>query len=266
MMKKVSVILWFLLLAGAAQAQIVRIEPSDADGDQEIRIIYDATQGTAGLVGATTVYMHSGVIIDGPDSENWTNVVGNWGQDDGVGQMTPVTGQTDLWEITLSPTAREYYGVAQGTTMFRLSMVFRNADGSAEGKGNPGPFEGGNVGDNRDIYVDLNVGEFITITSPRTNETVEEGNSITLSAVASNEVSAMAILLDEGNGFNELTSISAGTEISYEYTPTQSFEGELKITATIGSQSVETSQALNVTLIDDIPELPLPEGVIKGSN
>ncbi len=266
MMKKIGAVLMLFLLAGVAQAQIVRIEPSDADGDQEIRIIYDATQGTAGLVGESKVYMHSGVIIDGPDGEDWTNVVGNWGQDDGVGEMTPVAGQTDLWEITLTPTARDYYSVPQGTTMFRLSMVFRNADGSAEGKGNPGPFEGGTVGDNRDIYVDLNVGEFITITSPRTSETVEEGNTLTLSATASNEVSAMAILLDEGNGFNQLASISSGTQISYEYTPTQSFQGQLKVTATIGGQSVESSQELNVTLIDDIPELPLPVGVIRGIN
>ena len=265
-MKKISLIFFWLLLGVPGYAQIVRIEPSDADGDQEIKIIYDATQGTAGLVGESVVYMHSGVVTDGPEGEDWNNVIGNWGQDDGVGKMSPVSGQSDLWEITLSPTARDYYGVSEGTTMFRLSMVFRNANGSKEGKGNPGTFEGGYVADNRDIYIDLTTGDFITILSPNVNETLEKDESLTFSAEASSEVSTMSVSLDIGNGYESLKTVNAGKEISYEYTPTNSFEGRLKFSATINGESIEAVQDLNVTLIDAIPLLPLPQGIIRGIN
>ena len=255
------------LLAVSVQAQIVKIEPSNATAEQEIKVIYDATQGTAGLVGESSVYMHSGVITSGPNGEDWEFVKGNWGQDDGIGKMTKVSGSDNLWEITLSPTAREYYEVPNGTNIFRLSMVFRNADGTKEGKGNPGAFNGGFVGDNRDIYVDLNISNYITITSPTQEDYyVEQGSTIELAATASDEVSAMAVLLDEGNGFNEKASVSSGTTITYDFQPTASFQGKVKFTATIGGEEVEAVQDLNVQLVDQIPTLPVPAGMLRGIN
>lgn len=259
-------VLALMVTAIFVDAQIVKIEPASASGDDEIKVIYDATQGTAGLVGESKVYMHSGVVIDGPSGTDWTNVVGNWGEDDGIGEMTPVAGETDLWEITLSPSARAYYEVPDGTNMFRLSMVFRSADGTKEGKGNPGSFDGGFVADNRDIYIDLNTGAFITINSPNEVETVEQGNSITLSATASSAVTSMTVSLDQGNGFTELASVNSGTEITHEYTPTASFDGTLKFSATVNGESIEASQTLQVTVIDQIPVLPLPAGIMKGIN
>lgn len=266
MIRKVLMVLALMVTAIFVDAQIVKIVPASASGDDEIKVIYDATQGTAGLVGESKVYMHSGVVIDGPSGTDWTNVVGNWGEDDGIGEMTPVAGETDLWEITLSPSARAYYEVPDGTNMFRLSMVFRSADGTKEGKGNPGSFDGGFVADNRDIYIDLNTGAFITINSPNGVETVEQGNSITLSATASSAVTSMTVSLDQGNGFTELASVNSGTEITHEYTPTASFDGTLKFSATVNGESIEASQTLQVTVIDQIPVLPLPAGIMKGIN
>ena len=56
--------------------------------------------------------------------------VGNFGMDDGLGQMTNVG--PDLWEITIDPWA--YYGLAPGTSINGLFIVFRNADGTQTGK------------------------------------------------------------------------------------------------------------------------------------
>ena len=155
-MKKNLLLLFALLLTiSVAKAQIVSIQPSNANGDQEIKLIFDATQGDAGLVGASKVYIHSGVVTDSPTGIVWTFVKGNWGADDGIGLMTKVSGESDKWEITLSATAREYYGVPSGTNMFRLSMVFRNADGSSKGAGTPGTISGGEVASNGDIYMNL---------------------------------------------------------------------------------------------------------------
>lgn len=247
--------------------QIVTLEPSTANGDQEIKLIFDATQGDAGLVGASKVYVHTGVVTDSPSGTAWTFVKGNWGADDGVGLMTKVSGESDKWEITLSATAREYYGVPSGTNMFRLSMVFRNADGSSKGAGTPGAINGGDVASNGDIYMNLNVANFVTITGP-TNEDVfvVDGESITLSAEASSDVTAMAISVDEGNGFDEKTSVTSGNTISFDFTPASSFRGTVKVTATVNGESLEVTQALNITLTPATQELALPAGLQKGIN
>jgi len=97
-----------------------------------LTIIYDATQGQTQLIGSNKVYMHSGyqLVPFGPVI-GW---VGNWGQDDGVGQMTNIG--TDLWKITIN--VHSYYGLASTISINALEMVFRNADGSQEGKDDNG--------------------------------------------------------------------------------------------------------------------------------
>ncbi|MBO3698504.1 DUF4961 domain-containing protein [Roseivirga sp. E12] len=267
MKKYLFPLILFFLTTSLSFGQIVTLEPSTANGDQEVKLIFDATQGDAGLVGASKVYVHTGVVTDSPTGTAWTFVKGNWGADDGIGLMTKVSGEDDKWEITLSPSAREYYGVPSGTNMFRLSMVFRNADGSSKGAGTPGSINGGEVTSNGDIYMDLNVANFVTITSP-TNEDifVVDGESVTLSAEASSDVTAMAISVDEGNGFDEKANVTSGNTISFDFTPTASFQGTLKVTATVNGESLEVTQPLNVTLTPATQELALPAGLEKGIN
>jgi len=110
-----------------------------AEGDS-ITIIYDATQGVSGLAGAETVYMHSGATIT-PQGE-WNYIAGNWGQDNGIGRMTSLG--NNQWSITFNP--QNYYGYPPGTTIAGLWMVFRNADGTLEGKDD----------NNQNIYVIIN--------------------------------------------------------------------------------------------------------------
>jgi PKD repeat protein len=97
-----------------------------------LTIVYDATQGQTGLVGASKVYFHSGyqLVPFGPII-GW---VGNWGQDDGLGQMTNIG--TDLWQITIN--VHSYYNLSSSTAVNALSMVFRSADGSLTGKDDSG--------------------------------------------------------------------------------------------------------------------------------
>jgi len=102
------------------------------EGDS-LTIIYDATQGQTGLVGATNVYMHStyeSLPFGGPVTP-WT---GNWGLDDGLGQMT-VAGN-NVWRITIN--VNDYYGIDAGTPVNGLFIVFRNADGTQTGKDGSG--------------------------------------------------------------------------------------------------------------------------------
>lgn len=96
--------------------------------EDSLEIIYDASQGQSGLGGAAKVYLHSAAEM--VPFGGWQNTVGNWGQDDGVGQMTSIG--TDLWRIRLVP--HLYYGFPANVVPNGLFMVFRNADGSATGK------------------------------------------------------------------------------------------------------------------------------------
>lgn len=120
-------------LTGTSNNAIVTLDPLVPTADEPVTIIYDASQGVSGLRGSDKVYMHAGVILSGFDGTGWNNVIGNWGQDDGVGEMTRVPGEENKWQITL-PGIREYFGVDQGVPVFRLGMVFRSANGALTGK------------------------------------------------------------------------------------------------------------------------------------
>lgn len=98
-----------------------------------LRITYDASQGVSGLSGASQVYFHS-AIQEVPFDPTWNYTVGNWGANDGLGEMTNIGG--DNWEITIH--VESYYGYPGGTTVNGLWMVFRNADGTLEGKDDNG--------------------------------------------------------------------------------------------------------------------------------
>lgn len=100
-----------------------------AVGDS-LQITYDATQGVSGLSGASKVYFHSGAEL--MPFAGWQYPVGDWGQDNGVGEMSSIG--NDLWQITIHP--ENYYGLPANSSINGIFMVFRNADGSQTGKDN----------------------------------------------------------------------------------------------------------------------------------
>lgn len=116
-----------------------------------LTITYDASQGASTLQGAAKVYIHSGGNdVAGPlDGTTWNYIVGHLGLDDGLGEMANLVG--NIWTITIDPVA--YYSQASngpvlGTSIQRIGMFFRNADGMNTGK---------DV-NNSDIFMDLSSG------------------------------------------------------------------------------------------------------------
>ncbi len=250
-----------------AQEGLITIQPSNATGEDEVTLIYDASLGQTSLVGADKVYMHTGVITDSPDGVDWQYVVGNYGQDDGIGQMTKVEGEENKWQITLSPSIREYYSVPSGENIFRLSMVFRNANGSAEGKGTPGTYSWGSVAGNNDIFVNLTVDNFIQITAPSADELfLTSGESVTFEAEASSAVSSMTMEINEGSGFTEVSNVTSGTTITYEYTATSSANVQIRVSAVIGGVNVQAEKTISINVRPETLEAPLPSNVAKGIN
>ncbi len=154
-----------------------------------ITINYDATQGVSGLSSASQVYMHSGAndIAGALDGSTWKYVVGNWGQADGLGQMTPIG--NNHWVISIDPKA--YYsqaanGPVTGASIKRIGLVFRNENGSLEGKD----------ANNSDIFIDLAGANPIVRNS---NGTLFGGVTVTVNSSVSSSTSSVSRYLVVGH-------------------------------------------------------------------
>jgi 1,4-alpha-glucan branching enzyme len=271
MIKPIQYIFTLLILLLAAATgiaqQIVSIEPAGADADDRIKIIFNAKAGAGELAGAGKVYMHSGVVTESPTGTTWTNVKGNWGADDGIGAMTRVEGAQDLWEITLSPTARSYYGVAEGTNIYRLAMVFRNAAGDKKATIAAGNYPWGSVAGNGDFFVNIASGPYVIINQPQTGEIyLQEGESFQIQAEASANASSLILYTREGGEFIQRQQLTTGKTITYSFTPTQSGALTIKVVAVINGVEVENSKTIQVYQHPQSVTASLPSGVIKGIN
>lgn len=151
-MQRFFILIFSLLLVLTSQAQIVTLDPSNAGPDDAVTLTFDASEGNAELEGFTKVYMHHGVVTTSPTGTTWSNVIGNWVADDGIGQMTAVEGQPNKWQITFSPSIRTYFGVTAGTDIFRICGVFRSADGTVKGTIANGDYGWGSVTNGGDFF------------------------------------------------------------------------------------------------------------------
>ncbi|MBI1182732.1 DUF4961 domain-containing protein [bacterium] len=261
------IVLLLSLLSFQLSAQIVSLNPATAGPDDAVTLVFDAAAGNAELQGAEKVYVHHGVVTDKADGTSWQYVKGNWGKDDGVGQMTKVAGEDNKWQISFTPSIREYFGVPAGTNIFRISCVFRSADGSAKATISQGTYGWGSVSANGDIFINLNVGNFISFSSPTTSMAYFNANDkASLSAVASAEVSDMKLWLDDGSGKKMLTSVSSGKTISYDYTVTKTALLAISVTATINGESLSIAKDYNVVVKTPGKKADLPAGVRAGIN
>ncbi|MBP6239204.1 MAG: DUF4961 domain-containing protein, partial [Saprospiraceae bacterium] len=203
-MRHISTILFFFSLVVTIHAQFVTLNPTGAGSDDTAVLIFDAEQGNKELMGATKVYMHHGVVTDKINGTAWKYVKGNWGKDDGIGEMTKVPGHANKWQITFTPNIRAYFGVPAGENIFRISCVFRNPDGTKKGTLNQGEYGWGSIASNGDIYINLNNDNYVSITAPTGTEgLVSQGQTLQIQADASANVSQMKIWVDEGSGYVE---------------------------------------------------------------
>ncbi len=132
-MKKILLLL-LIFVTRFTFGQAVTTNPSPIEVDQPVTItVFENSTNTDcnHFTNPTKVYMHAGV---GDDTDAWQFVVGNWGQDDGVGEMTD--NGDGSWSITLTP--QTYFGLTatQASSITKMGMVFRNEDGSQEFKDN----------------------------------------------------------------------------------------------------------------------------------
>lgn len=228
------------------QAQIITTNPAFLTDDTAAEIIFDAT-GTA-LSGITgDVYAHTGVITDKSSSTSDWKYAPTWL--DNSAKYKLVSQGNNKWKLTISPDIRTYYGVPQGEKIQKLAFVFRNADGSKEGKDN-----------GKDIFVDVHeTGLVVSFEKPSSDQLVDKNTSIYVKANSS-AAATIRILLDE----TELTKTTNVTSLSYTYNFQTSGSHWLIAEAMQGTSSVRDS--LFVTVKKDVIDQVRPSNSRAGIN
>lgn len=252
-------LLFLLSLMNTAALAQVSVSPSFPTADEEITIVYDATQGTSGLVGAAKVFMHSGVILSGPSGTGWQNVQGDWGNPGAVGEMTSLG--NDKWQIKITP--RSYYGVAAGVRIYRIGAVFRNAGPCGGFAGNSTPCKEGKSTTNSDIFIDIFEGNQlqVSVTQPDKFPVFKnQGDQLTIEAIIS-KVSDVVLKI---NGVDVLGETSV-TSVIYTHTITESSGTiEVILAADDGSESVE--KIFSYIVRSAVVNEQRPAGIMDGIN
>tara|TARA_B110001450_G_scaffold41472_1_gene37467 strand:+ start:14295 stop:17078 length:2784 start_codon:yes stop_codon:yes gene_type:complete len=236
----------FLLFITSIGFSQVTITPNPFDIAASITISLDASSSATdcnGLNNPTKVYMHSGV---GTDTNAFdTSVVGNWGLDDGVGEMT-LNSSNNLWEITFVP--KTYYNLTdvQATSVTAMGIVFRNATGSQELK------------DNGCKDFIFNVGSFqITLNSPSTTTTVlNSGESLSINASAS--LTASFVL--KANGL----TVNQNSGLTYTYSTIVAQNTIFLLEATNNGETKSTT--FQAVVKPTVTEAAVPSGMKDGIN
>lgn len=111
----------------------VTTNPSPFEIDEQVTITIDANSSATncnGFSNPNKIYAHLGVGDE--NDEYGIKVIGNWGQDDGVGEMAHNGDGT--WSITFTPNSYFSLTPSEEANVTRMGMVFRNEDGSQEFK------------------------------------------------------------------------------------------------------------------------------------
>ncbi|RME96735.1 MAG: hypothetical protein D6772_11480, partial [Bacteroidetes bacterium] len=229
----------------------VLVNPSFPTPDEMVTITFDAS-GSA-LAGATSVYCHSGVSTTENAPTNFDRVVGNWGQDDGIGQMVSLG--NDQWEITL-PSLRQYYQVPETEDVFGLNFLFRNADGSLiEDQGGMNYFNA------------VNTGDYFTITSPRSQpHLIPLNSSFDLTAETTTEPTTWVFdeLDAQGQFIQTIGSQTGGLVATQTITLTTTALRYFRVTANFPSGP--RYKIITAKAYPPICTTPRPVGTVPGIN
>ncbi|MDX1940633.1 MAG: alpha-amylase family glycosyl hydrolase [Saprospiraceae bacterium] len=245
-------ILFLVFCNISLSAQVVYTDPYFPKLNQAVTIYFDATQGSGGLKDCNCdVYLHTGVITNASTSQSdWKNVVTTWGQANAAWKMTKVSGQSNLYSYTISPSIRQYYGIGTGVIVQNMAFVFRNANGSKEGK---------DVG-NKDILYPIYADNlpFTGLLINPTNQALVKaiGETIPIRFVTSEN--ATITLTDNGN---QLTQVN-GTLLNYTLQVNSTGTHTVAVQATAG-QNMQTA-TFSYAVPSNIPPADPPIGTQAG--
>lgn len=113
-----------------AQVTCVPVFPGP---DESVMITFNANEGNKGLASETgDIYAHTGIITDASTSlKDWKRVKFPWNVNDPSVRMTAIG--NGLYTLNIS-NIRSFYGALASEKILKLAFVFRNANGTKEGK------------------------------------------------------------------------------------------------------------------------------------
>ena len=238
------------LAACSLSAQIITTDPTFPTDADQLTIYFDASQGNAGLKDCNCdVYLHTGVVTSNSSNDSdWKYVSTVWGQTNTAWKLTPVPGQPNVYSYVIGPSIREYYQVPAGEKIEKMAFVFRNANGSKEGK---------NTG-NTDIFATVYDESLQLILNSPIQEVllVNPGDDISVQA-QTNLPADISLYLDG----NLITEVLDATELNYTL-DADTYAHTVEIRAEAGTESISRSLVYLVSFLQGTHPVPAeyPDG------
>ncbi len=248
MVKKITYIFIFLLVYQLGTTQIIQISPAFPTVNDVVTIHYDASKGNGGLVGVTPVYTHTGIVTQSGLPSSWSYVQGNWGQTDTNVLMTDLG--NNIHEIVID--IDQYYGFPNGTNVAKLAFVFRNFDGSLEGKTTT-------MGDIFYPVYPINGGFQAAIFNPYSDLLVNINDTISISAQSNSNATLQ--LFDNGVLLADTTNT---TVIENDIIINSSGDHQIILVADDGSTILRDT--VNYVVIPALNLVDPPNGLVDGIN
>ncbi|MFT4759336.1 MAG: glycosidase [Paraglaciecola sp.] len=253
-MKNTFLLFTLSIFSYSLSAQLVWTEPAFPTADDEVTLYFDATEGSAGLAGCNCgVYIHTGVITANSTSpSDWKYVQTDWGVANPNWQMTPVAGEADVYSYTISPDVRNYYGVPMAEEIEQIALVFRNGNGTLEGK---------DVG-NTDIYAPIYAGNipFTSVLLSPGQSSILAQDGETINVLLETSETATITLLDNGMLLTEVM----GTMLDYDLEVMGTGTHTVEITANNGTETL--TQTFSYSVANPTVVEALPAGMEAGIN
>lgn len=232
-----------------AQAQVITADPFFPTEHDSVIITYDASLGNEGLKGYTgDVYAHTGVITNQSTTPSDWKHAPVWGDNSEKYKLSRIG--TDLYQLVISPSIRDYFNLTENETVLKLAFVFRSGDLSREGKTAAGG----------DIFYDVyESGLNLKIIEPSENPLlVSQDDTIPIEAYAV-DADSMFLLLND-----TLISAVAGTSLFDTLYAAGTGKNRIRVEARDAENSV--SDSLDFFIRGLPPEKPLPGNLEDGIN
>ena len=247
-------IVFSLALVSGSFGQIISVTPALPTDQNSIEVIFDASLGSGGLKDYTgDIYAHTGVTTN--LSPGWTYVVTPW--PNGTNLSLANTAKNKLislgnnkWKLVIGPSIRSYYNVPAGEVIKSLAFVFRNADGSKEGK----------TVTKGDIFYDVSPSSLnVSITNPAENFLFADLNQ-------SIPVSVSSLFADSTLLYVNGLKIAATNTNQINISITASAYGQYLVKAVAKTSSAMVADSFYYYVRPAAPVADLPAGMIDGIN
>jgi len=250
-MKKITLSILVLFISVLSWAQIVTSTPAFVTQDGgAVDVIFDATLGTAALknYAGTDVYAHTGVITSASSSSSDWKHAPTWLDNSAKYKMTSLG--NNKWKLSITPSLKDYYGLATGEVVKKMCFVFRNGAGTLQGKDTGGA----------DIFLDVyQTGLNVAFTNPTSSQSLTAGTTMNIQVAASG--SATLNLLINGTTVQTAT---AATTLSYSYTFANA--GDYTLIAQAIVSNVVVADTVSVCVPSAVVTQTRPTGLKDGIN